>query len=136
MKFALQPWQLFVVIPASWINRQQKEVIEYLQIENAVLKGKLGKKRILLSDDQRRRLAVKRKVLGRRRLELYGTLFSRQLGSGLVFGVQAEGCFDLCCRLAPADTLSLPAKCCAGSVGTSELNSRRTRHRDARLVVA
>jgi hypothetical protein len=76
MKFVLQPWQSFVVIIASWINRQQQEVIEYLRTENAVLKEKLGKKRILLSDDQRRRLAVKGKVLGRRQLELFGTLFT------------------------------------------------------------
>jgi hypothetical protein len=30
MKSALQPWQWFVLIPASWVNRQQQEVIEYL----------------------------------------------------------------------------------------------------------
>ncbi len=76
MKLVLQPWQLFVVIIASWINRQQQEVIVYLRTENAVLKEKLGKKRILLSDDQRRRLAVKGKVLGRKQLELFGTLFT------------------------------------------------------------
>jgi transposase InsO family protein len=56
------------VIIAGWINRQQQEVIEYHRTENAVLKEKLGKKRILLSDDQRRRLAVKGKILGRKRL--------------------------------------------------------------------
>jgi putative transposase len=38
--------------------------------------GKLGKKRILLDDDQRRRLAVKAKVLGRKVLEEIGTLFT------------------------------------------------------------
>jgi hypothetical protein len=42
MKFVLQPWQLFVVILASWIHRPQQEVIEYLRTENAVLKEKLG----------------------------------------------------------------------------------------------
>ena len=76
MSFVLQPWQLFFLILASWINRQQQEVIEYLRTENQVLKEKLGKKRILLSDNQRRRLAVKGKVLGRRRLEQIGTLFT------------------------------------------------------------
>jgi hypothetical protein len=53
---SLQPWQLFLLILASWANRQQQEIIEYLRTENAVLKEKLGKKRILLTDDQRRRL--------------------------------------------------------------------------------
>ncbi len=76
MSFILQPWQLLVLILAGWINRQQQEVIEYLRTENQVLKEKLGKKRILLSDDQRRRLAVKGKVLGRKQLEQLGTLFT------------------------------------------------------------
>ena len=41
-----------------------------------MLTEKFGKKRILLSDDQRRRVAVKGKILGRRRLEEVGTLFT------------------------------------------------------------
>jgi hypothetical protein len=65
MKFILQPWQLMLIILASWVNRQQ-QVIDYIRTENAVLKENFGKKRILLTDDQRRRLAVKGKVLGRK----------------------------------------------------------------------
>ena len=76
MDFVLQPWQLYVVILAGWINRQQQEVVEYLLTENQVLKEAHGKKRILLNDDQRRRLAVKGKILGRKRLEEVGTLFT------------------------------------------------------------
>ncbi len=76
MNLVLQPWHLMVMLLASWINRQQQEFIEYLLTENAVLKEKLGKKRILLNDDQRRRLAVKGKILGRKRLEEFGTLFT------------------------------------------------------------
>src|SRR3990172_2849227 len=76
MNFILQPWQLLLVILAGWINRQQQEVIEYLRTENQVLREKLGKKRILLSDDQRRRLAVQGKILGRQRLAEVGTLFT------------------------------------------------------------
>lgn len=72
----LHPWQLMVIFLASWINRQQQEVIEYLRTENQVLKEKLGKKRILLNDDQRRRLAVKGKILGRKVLDNVGTLFT------------------------------------------------------------
>ena len=64
MNFIFEPWHLALVILAGWANRQQQEVIEYLRTENQVLKEKLGKKRILLSDDQRSRLAVKGKVLG------------------------------------------------------------------------
>ena len=51
-------------------------MIEYLRTENRVLKEKLGKKRILLSNDQRRRLAVQSKILGRRRVTEVGTLFT------------------------------------------------------------
>ncbi len=76
MKLILQPWQLMLIILAGWINRQQQEVIEYLRTENAVLKEKLGKKRILLTDDQRRRLAVKGRLLGRKQLKQVGTLFT------------------------------------------------------------
>jgi hypothetical protein len=36
--------------------------------ENQILKEKLGKRRILLDDNQRRRLAVKGKILGRKML--------------------------------------------------------------------
>ena len=76
MNFVLQPWQLLLAILAGWINRQQQEVIEYLRTENQILKEKLGKRRILLTDDQRRRLARKGKVLGRKVLETVGTLFT------------------------------------------------------------
>ena len=65
-----------VMFLASWINRQQQEVIEYLRTENQVLKEKLGRKRILLSDDQRRRLAVRGKILGRKLLDQICTLFT------------------------------------------------------------
>ena len=64
MNFVLRPWQLLLLILAGWINRDQQDAIEYLLTENQVLREKLGKGRILLNDDQRRRLAVKGKVLG------------------------------------------------------------------------
>jgi transposase InsO family protein len=76
MSLILQPWQLYVAIIAGWIHRQQQEVIEYLRTENRVLRETHGPKRILLNDDQRRRLAVKGKILGRQRLEEIGTLFT------------------------------------------------------------
>ena len=76
MDFVLQPWQLYIVILSGWINHQQQEAINYLRAENQVLKEKLGKKRVLLSDDQRRRLAVKGKILGRKRLEEVSTMFT------------------------------------------------------------
>ena len=74
MKSLLQPWQLLILILAGWINRHEQDVIEYLRAENRVLREKLGKKRILLDDSQRRRLAVKGKILGRRMLEQVATI--------------------------------------------------------------
>jgi putative transposase len=76
MNFLLQPWQLLLLIVASWINEEQQRVIEYLRTENQILKEKLGNKRILLNNDQRRRLAVKGKTLGRKLLKQFGTLFT------------------------------------------------------------
>src|SRR5688572_25796802 len=76
MRFVLRPWQLLSIAFAGWVNQDQQQVIEYLRAENQVLKEKLGKKRILLNDDQRRRLAAKGKVLGRKFLEEICTLFT------------------------------------------------------------
>ena len=69
MKSALHPWQLLLLILAGWINHREQEVIEYLRTENRVLREKLGKKRILLNENQRRCLAIKGKILGREMLE-------------------------------------------------------------------
>ncbi len=62
--------------PPRWLNRQQQEVNKYLRTENAFLKEKFGKKRILLTNEQRRRLAVKSKILGRKKIEQFGLLFT------------------------------------------------------------
>jgi hypothetical protein len=74
MNFTLQHWLFYFVILAGWVNHQQQQVIEYLRTENQVLKVTLGPKRILLNNDQRRRLAVKGKILGRTMLDEVGTL--------------------------------------------------------------
>ena len=68
MSFVLHPWQFCLIGVAGWINRSQQEAMEYLRTENQVLCEVVGKKRILLNDDQRRRLAAKGKVLGLARL--------------------------------------------------------------------
>ena len=68
MRFVLQPWQLFSLILAGWINREQQEIIEFQNAQIRILMQKMGRKRILLSDDQRRILAVKGKALGRKAL--------------------------------------------------------------------
>jgi len=76
MKFILQPWQLMLIILASWVNREQQQKIECLETQLAVLKEQFGSKRILLTDNQRRRIAVKGKVLGRKQLSQIGNVFT------------------------------------------------------------
>jgi len=74
MKSLLQPWHFLLLILAGWINSRQQEAIDYLLTENRILKEKLGKKRILLNDDQRRRLAIKGKIFGRKMLDEIATI--------------------------------------------------------------
>src|SRR2546427_2981993 len=62
------PLAFFLLLFSGWINRQQQAVIDYLREENRVLRAAYGPQRLRLTDDQRRRLAVKGKALGRRRL--------------------------------------------------------------------
>ena len=50
------------------MNHRQLQVIEYLREENRVLREQRGDRRVRLNDNQRRRLAVKAKALGRKAL--------------------------------------------------------------------
>jgi len=70
----LSPIHFFCLLLAGWVNREQLQAIEYLQTECAVLRELLGKKRLRLNDDQRRRLAVKGRTLGRSRLAEFATI--------------------------------------------------------------
>jgi putative transposase len=60
------PLRFVLVALAGWMNRQQRDVIDYLQEENRVLREQLGPRRLRFTDAQRRRLAAKAKTLGRR----------------------------------------------------------------------
>jgi putative transposase len=68
MSTVFHPWQILVAAMAGWITRQQDAVIEYLREENRVLKQQIGRRRLRLTDTQRRRLAVRDKAIGRRAL--------------------------------------------------------------------
>jgi Homeodomain-like domain len=63
-----RPLAFFVLLFSGCVNRHQQAVIDYLLEENRVLRAVNGSRRLRLTDDQRRRLAVKGHVLGRRHL--------------------------------------------------------------------
>ena len=58
------PLHFLMVGFAGGVNRQQQAAIEYLRAENEVLKSHPKWRRLRLTDDERRRLAVKGKTLG------------------------------------------------------------------------
>ncbi len=68
MNLILQPWQFLIVILVGWVNREQQKIIEFYQTQVETLMKSQGKKRLLLTDNQRRVLAVKGKALGRKAL--------------------------------------------------------------------
>jgi hypothetical protein len=83
MSLIFQPWQLLLVILAGWMNQLQQQIIEFQRKEIEVLKKRLAKRRIILNDDERRILAVKAKVLGRK------VLLVQHRGSGI--GGETDG---------------------------------------------
>jgi putative transposase len=63
-----------VIVLAAWMNQRQQNVIEYLREENRILREQLGDRRLRFNDDQRCRLAVRAKGLGRKVLMEIATL--------------------------------------------------------------
>jgi putative transposase len=70
----LQPLHLLMMMFAGWVNRHQLDLIDYLQEENRLLKERLGGRRIRFTDAERRGLARKAHVLGRKALHGLNTL--------------------------------------------------------------
>jgi hypothetical protein len=68
------PLQMLLLMFASWVNRQQLAVIEYLNEENRLLKERLGDRRVRFTDAERRRLARRAHALGRKALRELETL--------------------------------------------------------------
>ena len=65
----------FLLITMSgWMNERHLQAIDYLREENKVLREQLGGRRLRLNDDQRRRLASRAKVLGRKLLAEVATI--------------------------------------------------------------
>jgi transposase InsO family protein len=74
MKAEIYPLQVLLLTVSGWVNRHQQAVIEYLVEENRVLKEQMKGRRLRLTDEQRRRLAVKGKHLGRQTLNRVATI--------------------------------------------------------------
>ena len=68
MRATSAPWQLLSVVLAGMLNEHQQRVIEYLRAENQILREQIGTERVLLTDGERRRLAVLGKAAGRKAL--------------------------------------------------------------------
>jgi hypothetical protein len=60
MPFLLQTWHILLAALCGLVNQRQQRVIEFQNAQIEALLKKLGKKRLLLDDDQRRLLAVPR----------------------------------------------------------------------------
>jgi len=74
MTSVITPFRLMTMALVGWLNRHQLAVIDYLIEENRVLRDQLDGQRLRFTDEQRIRLAVKAKVLGRQALGEIGTL--------------------------------------------------------------
>src|SRR5512141_1907728 len=74
MSRILDPFRFVLISIAGWMNQRQLLAIDYLREENRVLREQLGGRRLRLNDDQRRRLAVKAKGLGRKLLAEVATI--------------------------------------------------------------
>ena len=74
MPKTLDPFRFVLISVAGWMNQHQQHAIEYLREENRVLRAQLGNRRLRFTDEQRRRLAARAKLLGRKLLEKVATI--------------------------------------------------------------
>jgi putative transposase len=65
--------RLLVAAFTGWLNHEHEDVVAYLVEENRTLRAQL-RGRLLLTDDERRRLAVRGHRLGRARLRAVATI--------------------------------------------------------------
>ena len=68
------PMQFMAAWIGMWLGEHQARVIEYQRAENAALLERLGKRRLRLTDGERRRLAKLGKALGRKALQEVATI--------------------------------------------------------------
>src|SRR5499427_8444212 len=62
------------MVVIGWLARREREVVAYLIQENRLLRRQLGTRRLRLTDDDRRRLAVRAYQVGRTALREIATI--------------------------------------------------------------
>jgi hypothetical protein len=62
--------QMLLLVLTGWLERREREALAYLIEENRVLRRQLGGRRLRLTDDDRRRLAVRAFRVGRQALRI------------------------------------------------------------------
>jgi putative transposase len=67
-------FQLLLMVVTGWLARREREVMVYLIEENRCLRRQLGRRRVRLTDDDRRRLAARAYRVGRRALRDIATI--------------------------------------------------------------
>src|SRR5437867_6558293 len=65
---------MLLLVLTGWLERREREALAYLIEENRLLRRQLGRRRLRLTDDDRRRLAVRAYRLGRQALREVATI--------------------------------------------------------------
>ena len=63
--------RFIILLAAGWINSDQQKIIDYLLEEIRVYREHFNGRRLRFTDEQRRRLGVKAKALGRKALDQF-----------------------------------------------------------------
>jgi putative transposase len=74
MRAGLDPFRFLLIALAGGMNQHQQHAIAYLVEENRVLREQIGRRRLKFTDQQRRRLAAKAKIVGAKWLSQIATI--------------------------------------------------------------
>jgi hypothetical protein len=66
--------QMLLIVLTGWLERREPEATTYLIEENRLLRRQLGNRRLRLTDDDRRRLAMRAYRVGRHGLRDLATI--------------------------------------------------------------
>ena len=66
--------QLSLLVLTGWLDRREREALAYWIEENRLLRRRLDRRRLRLTDDERRRLSARAYRLGRQRLRQIATI--------------------------------------------------------------